>query len=169
MHPRTRSRSHRIGRWFRNPVRNRARSRGNDRRSGIGATGDRGTPKRRNELGDGIAEGHAAVLDEHESRDARQRLRLRRDAKERVGCHAAIRFPVRETNGALVHDMVIAQDEHDGAADATILRRTIQQRIESSQSRRGTPPVAPQCVRVSTAPLRHQPMVQRAPQCRRAS
>jgi hypothetical protein len=85
--------------------------------AGVGARGDGGAREAREPAGDGIAERELSLLDEHEDGGAREGLRLRRDAEDRVGGHRLARLEVGPADGAFVDDDAIAHHERDGAGD----------------------------------------------------
>jgi hypothetical protein len=76
----------------------------------------------------------SSFFDEHHHRERRDRLRLRRDAENRIGRHAAPGFLVTPPDSAFVHGLAVAQDEHHGAGETLLIHVLLERVIEPGET-----------------------------------
>jgi hypothetical protein len=78
-----------------------------------------------------------AFFGQHQGRHHGDRLGHRRDAKDRVGAHGAVRGPILKTEGLLVHDLAFASDQHHCAGDIAAGNVGVERVGHSLQTLRG--------------------------------
>ena len=100
----------------------------------VSAYRDGGLGERRDPAAHRIGEIDLPFLDEHQRGNAGDRLGLRRDAEDRVGGHALVRFAVRPADRLLVDDLAVAHHESHGAGDLVVVDVALQRRIDSRET-----------------------------------
>ena len=82
----------------------------------------------------GVVERQRAFLHQDQDRDAGQRLRLRRDAKDRVGRHLPGGFLVAPADRALIHRAAVAEHQPDRAGNAIVVDVLLEQLVDPRQA-----------------------------------
>ena len=81
-----------------------------------------------------IAQRNLSFLDEHHYRRARDRLRLRRDAEDRVGRHPPSRFLVGPADRALVDWLAVTQHQHHRARDLVLVDIALKELVDAGEA-----------------------------------